>query len=234
MRPAIAMIELIFALVVMGIVMMSAPMLIATAKESTSVALQQEGINEAASRINMILTYPWDQNDTNDSCIPPVLHVTKGKLALDMVAGTGRRIGVPIQSNSHTFVCAGKEFNASAIAVDGLDDIDDFNDGPAGQTLNLVASGTGGKDYIERTTVSMVTTVQYDQEDNPATPPSYNAQTITYIPSETKETTGTSNVKTITVTLTSTSGVEELQKTIVLKAFSCNIGGYEYEPRTIY
>ena len=78
MRTAIAMIELIFAIVIMGIVLMSAPMLISTASSTTTVALQQEGINEASSRISMILTYPWDQNDINDSCISPVLHVSSG------------------------------------------------------------------------------------------------------------------------------------------------------------
>ena len=66
LRPAIAMIELIFSIVIMGIVMMSAPMLISTASNSTSVVLQQEGINQAVSRITMMLSYPWDEANTND------------------------------------------------------------------------------------------------------------------------------------------------------------------------
>jgi len=43
-RKAIAMIELIFAIVVMGIVMLSAPMLVNKATQSSYVALQQESI----------------------------------------------------------------------------------------------------------------------------------------------------------------------------------------------
>jgi hypothetical protein len=67
LRPAIAMVELIFAIVIMGIVLMSAPMLISTASKSGYVAIQQEAINEAASQVNMIMGYHWDENNTNGS-----------------------------------------------------------------------------------------------------------------------------------------------------------------------
>ncbi|WP_456430512.1 type IV pilus modification PilV family protein [Nitratifractor sp.] len=216
-RQGVALIELIFAIVVIAIALMSAPTLIATSAKSASIALQQEGINEAASRISMILTYPWDQNDTMDTCIPPVLHVTQGDSELEE-ASANRRIGVPLQSNSHTFVCNGKKYNASAIAVDGMDDIDDFigND-----TLQFVNVGSGGVDYIEKTTVNMQTNVMYISDIA-----NYDANTTTYIPNSTLS--GTSNIKKITVTLTSTSGKSALNKNIVLKAFSCNVGGYEY------
>jgi hypothetical protein len=211
------MIELIFAIVIMGIVLMSAPMLISTAASSVSVALQQEGINEAASRVSMILTYPWDQNDTNDSCIPPVLHVTSGDSELDEVSGTGRRIGVPLSTNSRTFKCGSNELNASAISADGSDDIDDF----AGSTTLVVdTSGSGGKDYIEQTTVNIATAVTYISDNA-----NYNTSSFTYVPSGGSATT---NIKEINVTLTSTSSVDEFSKTIALRRFSCNIGGFEY------
>ncbi len=225
LRAAIAMIELIFALVVMGIVMMSAPQLISTAAKSTNVGLQQESINEAASRLNMILTYPWDQNDTNDSCIPPVLHVSNGDSELNEVGTTARRIGVDKNSSSHTFICGNQEFSASALQADGSDDIDDF----AGTiSLTTDTSGSGGTDYIEKDTVQMRTTVSYVADEADYTPTSSN--TFSYVPSAGAATT---NIKEITVTLTSTSSTPELNKTIVLKAFSCNIGGFEYESRIL-
>ena len=224
-RPAVAMIELIFAIVIMGIVLMSAPMLISTASQSTSVALQQEGINEAASRISMILTYPWDENDVNESCIPPVLHVSSaGNSALNEVSGTSRRIGIPKESDSRTFKCGNKELNASDITTDGSDDIDDF----AGTiTLSLEASGNGGTDYIEKDTVNMATSIRYINDMNGST--SYNTQTFTYVPGGHPG--SSTNVKQIKVTLTSTSGANELNKTIIFKAFSCNIGGIAYAHR---
>lgn len=226
-RSAFALIELIFAIVIMGIVLGSAPMLIATATSSTSVALQQEGINEAASRVNMILTYPWDQNDTNESCIPPVLHVTAGDSELDENGTTARRLGIPPDSNTRTFKCGDNELFASAVlGMEGStkDDIDDF----AGVTnLTLVSSGSGGVDYLEQTTVKMTTTVAYI-DDNA----SYNTASLNYdynigsIPS------GSTNIKSIQVTLVSTSGADELNKTITLRAFSCNIGGIAYERKS--
>jgi len=223
-RRAIAMIELIFAIVIMGIVLMSAPQLISTAAQSTNVGLQQESINEAAARINMILTYPWDQNDTNDSCIPPVLHVTNGDTKLDVVGSTARRVGVDINSSSHTFICDGQEFGASAIGSDGSDDIDDFSG-----TINLAtdASGSGGTDYLEKSTVQIVTTINYISDSA-----SYNQASFAYTPSSLTGG-GTSNIKEINATLTSTSTASELVKNIALTAFSCNIGGFEYESRYI-
>jgi len=224
-RRAIAMIELIFAIVIMGIVLMSAPQLISTAAQSTNVGLQQESINEAAARINMILTYPWDQNDTNDSCIPPVLHVTNGDTALLEVGSTARHVGVDINSSSHTFICEGQEFSASALGSDGSDDIDDFSG-----TINLTtdASGSGGTDYLEKSTVNITTAINY-LDDNASYTPLYSDRTFSYVP--TPAGAGTTNIKEINATLTSTSTASELVKNIALTAFSCNIGGFEYESR---
>jgi hypothetical protein len=222
------MIELIFAIVVMGIVLMSAPMLISTAASSVSVALQQEGINEAASRVSMILTYPWDENDVNDSCIPPVLHVTNGDTELNENGTSGRRVGVPFDTNSHTFKCNSTELNATAIGQEGpgtIDDIDDF----AGTTIHLVTdpTGAGGKDYIEQNTIDIDTAIDYVSDTT-----IYNTSTINYDFNTTNTiAVGTSNIKSISITLTSTSGEDALSKTIILRGFSCNIGGFEYASR---
>ncbi len=224
-RPAIAMIELIFAIVIMGIVMMSAPMLISTAVQSSSVALQQAGISEAASRISMILTHEWDQNDLNDSCTPPTLHVSStGDSDLNEVGTTFRRIGVPQDSDSHTFRCGNSELNAT-MTVDGKDDIDDFTN-PS--SLILDTSGSGGKDYIEKTTVSIATAVYYAPDSA-----TYNSTSFAYGFTPNSIAGDSTNIKAISVTLTSTSSVDELKKTIKLHAFSCNLGGYQYEWRQL-
>jgi hypothetical protein len=214
------MIELIFAIVVMGIILMSAPMLVSTAAKSTSVSLQQEGINQAVSRISEILTYEWDQADTNDSCIPPVLHVSSsGDSLLKEVNGTSRRVGVPTLSNSRTFRCGSREYNASTtLTKEGSidDDIDDFN-----RDTSLVEIEGAHTDYIEKTTVSIATTVAYINDNA-----SYDSATLTYVPGGTPG--SSTNIKQISVTLTSTSGVDELDKNITMRAFSCNIGGYAF------
>lgn len=224
-RPGIAMVELIFSIVIMGIVMMSAPMLLSTASKSSTVALQQEGIHQAVSRLNMILTYSWDQNDTNDSCISPTLIVDSGDSELEDYNSSGRRIGVPKDSQSHTFLCGSEELKASeTLGIEGTtkDDIDDFGD----TSLTLDTSGSGSDDdYIETATVSIATSVSYVSDSA-----NYNSKEFSYnFPKASVA--NSSNIKRLQVKLTSTSGVDELEKNIVMDAFSCNIGGYEYESR---
>ena len=222
-RPAIAMIELIFSIVIMGIVLMSAPMLISTAASTTSVALQQEGINEASARVSMILTYNWDQNDNNVSCIPPVLYVTNGDDELNATVNQ-KRVGVPFYTNSRTFKCGSMEFNASTIGKEDseLDDMDDFSNI---SLADLNTSGSGGVDYIEQDSVAIATLVTYISDNA-----NYNSLKVIYAPGG-AAVGGTSNIKNIQVTVTSTSSVSELNKNIILNAFSCNIGGYEPEHR---
>ena len=113
-RPAIAMLELIFAIVIMGIVLMSAPRLISTAAKSGYVAIQQEGINEAASQLNMIMGYQWDENDVDERYIDPILRVNAGDPELEESIPTGRRLGTPEESY-RTFVRSdGKDDSAAS------------------------------------------------------------------------------------------------------------------------
>jgi hypothetical protein len=232
LRPAIAMVELIFAIVIMGIVLMSAPMLISTASKSGYVAIQQEAINEAASQVNMIMGYHWDENNTNEDYIPPILEVSSsGDTALNEVnisaVPTGRRLGTPKESYRAFIRADGQRLRTSASLQSETgeteeDDIDDFD----GTTTHLVLipEATLNADNIETTTIDINRTVSYS-DDNA----SYNTSSITYNPFTTGS--GTTNIKSISVTLTSTSGVDELDKEIILRAFSCNIGGYKLEER---
>jgi len=239
-RPAIAMIELIFAIVVMGIVMMSAPQLLSTASKSGYVAIQQEGINEAATQVNMILDYPWDENNTNT-----VLVVDNGDAnlsATDITDSDARRAGTSPFSTRLFVSTAGIQagvFNASAVLGNDIgenntsldrDDIDDFN----GTSVNLVLDdATGASDYIEKgAQINIARTVNYMQDNA-----SYNSPADSGTPGRLDfnpfiNKAGTTNIKHIQVTLTSTSGVAELAKTITLHAFSCNIGTYELKETT--
>ena len=228
-RPAIAMIELIFAIVVMGIVMMSAPMLISTAKKTTNVALQQEGINEAVTRVSQVLTYEWDENISanleSTGCVP-VLYVSSGDAELNMTANN-RRIGVPINSSARTFNKCDNNSSASvSLGIEGSDknDIDDF----AYITLNDVSIGSGGIDYIEKDTVDIATSVYYSSDAA-----NYNSTSFSFNFDPANSPGSSTNIKTISVRLTSSSGVTELNKSIVLNAFSCNTGdSFDFEHRS--
>ena len=243
-RPAIAMIELIFALVIMGIVMMSAPMLIGTATSSTYVALQQEGINEAASRVNMIMGYAWDENDTNVSFVPPILTVTAGHVDLNEIMGltpTGRRIGTPLLSQRTFLLSSGADpdLNASTLGADANDagtpdDIDDF-----GGTTLVLGDGAGAAaaavDYVEDSaagTIGIATVITYVADAPVAAGAGwYSQNTLALSPAGGAGVVGTSNIKAITVRLTSAHADAALSKTIVLQAFSCNIGGHDLKER---
>ncbi len=221
LRPAIAMIELIFAIVIMGIVMMTAPMLISTAAKSGYVATQQEGIHEAASRISMIMGYYWDDQNTVSSSAENVI-MTTGSTVLDL-NGALRRIGTPQESKRAFVGDMGNTYAATAPASLGSDstdqdDMDDF-DG----TVNLIDLDPSAADYIEKgTDINIATSVEYIS-DSPSAG-AYNSATLSFNPNFTA--TGSStHIKRITATLTSISGVDELKKTIILHAFSCNIGG---------
>lgn len=232
LRPAIAMLELIFALVIMGIVMMSAPMLISTASQSTNVALQQEGINEAAARVHMIMGYPWDENNVENNYRPPILNVTNGDGAFVNVGTTQRRVGIPLESQ-RTFIRidsnSTSNLDASSLQSDGgdADDIDDFS---GNITLNFITDATDDNDidYVEKTTVNINTAIAYSSDSVSG---GYNQGTITYVPFSSD--TPTTNIKMITVTLTSTdtTNADILGKTIILRAFSSNIGGYTFEEK---
>ena len=230
LRPAIAMIELIFALVIMGIVLMTAPMLVNTAAKSAYVSVQQENINEAASRLNMIMGYPWDEGNVENNTFNTILKTDSTVSDLDEENRTinittveGYRVGTPIESLRNFNVPGNPSgMPASALVVDGKDDIDDF----AG-TIGLELNGTGtGADYIEDN-VAITTTIAYIEDDTNEV--NYNHPSIRFDPDfDNPVTPGTRNIKSITATLTSVAGSpDELNKTIILRAFSCNIGGYE-------
>ncbi len=221
------MIELIFAIVIIGITLMSAPMLISQAAKSGYVTIQQEAISEAASQVNMIMGYYWDESITDKTCVDPILHVSHGSDDLDMNE-TVRRLGTP-EKGSRTFRCGSDEFDASTafgISADGdtlMDDIDDFD----GNLTHLEEIQISTADNIEKTTIDISTVISYSTDGT--VEGEYQHSTITYIPFN-DALNGSTNIKSITVTLTSSSGMDELNKKIILRAFSCNNGGFSPEP----
>ena len=229
LREGIAMVELIFALVIMGLVLMSAPRLLSTAAESSYVATQQEAISEAATQVNMIMGFHWDDADSNESYLDPILTVNAGHADLNVVPATLRRKGTPPESQ-RTFLRDDGTSNIPATAKAALgpeagepekDDMDDFN----GDSIHLALIDTGAGNVD--TSIDINSTVQYITDTTAA---NYNTSDLNYNSTSTSAA-DTTNVKAIDVTLTSTSGQTELEKTITLHAFSCNVGGYELEKK---
>lgn len=225
LRPAVAMIELIFALVIMGIVLMSAPQMISTATKSSYVTIQQESISEAASQVNMILGYHWDEQDTNESFIDPILSVNAGDSELNVSGTTGKRKGTP-SSSERSFVRNDGQHDipatpASDLGTEGTEPIEDDMDDFEGKTTHLTLEGSYAGN-TETTTIEINSTVFYLNDAA-----NYNSALITYSPTTPQS--DSTNIKGIGVNVSSTSDAEELDKLIVLWAFSCNVGGYKLE-----
>ena len=230
LRPAIAMIELIFAIVVIGITLMSAPMLMSTASKSSYVSIQQEAINEAATQVNMIMGYHWDPRTTDERFLDPILIALGGSSDLDEVnttsnPNTGRRLGTPRESY-RTFIINNSRLHATPMPGTGNNVKDDITDFIGDTNLTLIQSSTS--EYVETTSININTAIYYSEDNVSGT---YRQSSITYNPFSISG--GDSNIKSIVVTLTSSAGIEELNKTISLRAFSCNIGGYKLEERDV-
>jgi len=230
-RPAIAMIELIFAIVVMGITLMSAPMLIDRASKSSYVTLQQEAITAGATQLAMIMTEGWDKSDVNSSTeYIPVLTTQSGALAAAAIPncttltpiGVSSASGRYCRDSTHTAF-----YTATPIALDsGFADIADYNGSES--NISIYNNENATSDYIDKN-ITITSNVYYGVDTpmkNNGTPSTggYD-QSIKFSNPFRTSSAITTHIKLITITLTSNNPVAELtNKNIFLSAFMCNIG----------
>jgi hypothetical protein len=214
----------------MGIVMMSAPMLINRSTQSSYIALQQESIATVAAQMNMIMTSEWDEIDTNATIGEPVLQTASTALS---ACTTVYPTGVTAASGRY---CRGKDGNYySASTTFGsdtddiyYDDIDDYHDQNFSLSVyNAESYATYQGDYIDKNII--VRSLIYYGDDDPkkangTSSGGYQETTTFSNPFRTIMSTST-NIKLITAELSSTNSVDELNaKRIRLSAFMCNIG----------
>ena len=247
-KRGIAMIELIFALVIIGITLMSAPMLINQSINSGYVALQQESIAAAAAHTNILLSKPWDEADTNRTLgqspiitIPDnignnfsfrgILGGGVGMPGVGMpnlgIGGTSSRKPFSWNGNIVAPTNMGIDFNESIQNVFSLNDIDDFSGTSFGLSLyNAESTNAETGDYIDQQ-IKISTNVHFasDGRSNPnlfttTTPNIGNSIFNSNIATPTQ-------IKGVQVTLTTeNTDILELNKTITFHAFSCNLGTY--------
>ena len=233
-RKGIAMIELIFSIVVMGIVLSSAPMLVSQSTTSTILAFQQESIAIVSAQINTLSTYAWDEENTNGKSPTAVLNVSNGNVELLQQNGTLKRGNTYALTYSANRIRRYSDTNIS-IAVDAVgtfgadgnltvtdldDDIDDFIVNPLVLVSDATANNSNQGEYMDKN-ITITTTVTYGF-DNAS---SYTNPTGIFAFSQPFTNNGAAeeNIKLITVTLT-TNEVTLSDKLITLQAFMCNIG----------
>ena len=213
-RFGFTLIELIVAIVVISITLMSIPMLLSQANKSDEFSLNQEAILAGMIKMGNILSYPWDEKLVNSEKTKYILDVTNGDSELDRYsdANSTRRIGNFKSKFRRKFYT--DETNASVtLGYDKgneFDDIDDFNG------ISTHISGNGGGDYIRD--FNLTTTVNYisDQAD-------YNSTTLT-MDINTATITPTTNIKMVEVNVLDNKNNELIT---TFRAFSSNIGSYE-------
>lgn len=225
MRQAIAMIELIFAIVVIGITLLSAPQILNVSIQSSNVAMQQEAIAAAGTGIGLVLTRHWDERDSNSTTGYGILRVsTAGD---DQLSNGTRDVNISYTTRKYNanagFTDAtppadfGTDIGDNAI----LDDMDDFHNDT--QELRLYAGESASLsqnegEYLD-TQMYMTTQIAYA---NDSTPTYTNSPVIFNNPFQTSTT--STNIKLITVRLQTNQAAAEHQKNISLSAFTCNIG----------
>lgn len=215
-RKAIAMIELIVAIVIMGIALLAIPVINNEAVKSGENAMLQESIAAGASQMQLILSKHWDEGDADPTLGAPILTTTSPRFTT--YGGLNPASRTTLNTNNLA-VAASNPLGAEG---GDRDDIDDF-DGTIIALLNVQNTTTIQGDYAD-TDIQMVTTVNYGSDaitDGVAMV--YNGPFNAIAP------TTTSNIKLVSTLVrhnpTNVTNIDSIdQKSIVLSAFSCNIG----------
>jgi len=221
-RKGFTFIELVVAIVVIGIAMMSIPVMLSQATRSNEFSINQEVILATSTKIGNILSYPWDDKLVLNTSVKPILDVTNGDSELNRYPNntSTRRIGNfkanyrrKFDSNlTYASTVLGRSADTNTTSYN---DIDDFN----GAVEHITSGGTG--DYI--TDFNLSTTVGYisDTATYSSSPTlSFDLNTSTVTPS--------TNLKIVEVKAKDSSG----NVITTLRAFSANIGSYELLYRT--
>ncbi|WP_442765436.1 type II secretion system protein [Sulfurospirillum cavolei] len=217
MRSAMSLIELVFTIVIMGIVVMSLPLILTQVQRNDAFAMQQEAILAAKAKIGNILTYEWDHNSYDLTASRSfVLTTVSPDTELDCNGTTFRRLG-HVNADSRR-KCSATGASASAIGADEGDggnftDIDDFNGLPPTTLVVTAGEDAGTLDYIFD--LNLTTSINY-AEDNATYSSNGTLNDFTFNPNNAPAT--PTNIKVISVTV---SGGDQ---NITLRAFTCNIG----------
>jgi len=248
-RRGVAMIELIFALVIIAIVLLSSPMLINQSMSSSFVALQQEAIAAAASQVSILLSKQWDEANTNTVAPIISLNTPNPSPFNNSFNGLGTNVvaRVATDGGGNRVSCSrigkdGNETEANAsLSYDDIDDYDGFNMSVSVFINNSgitesTSAATG--DYVDvNLSISNSITFADDAPNNNIiwvvnSSGVIEAGNTIFSNQNIRSGGGTteSQIKFIKVNLTSTNPSatsSELSKSITLNAFSCNLGTYE-------
>lgn len=227
MRKAVSLLELVIAIVVMGIAVMSLPMILTQTQNNDAIAMQQEAILSTKTKMGFITSYMWDENswDSNASIsrILDTTNSTSGQTdhtAFDTatIRRTGNFVG-DARRRLWNVGNANREPDNEQSAQYAENDIDDFN----GRDDNITLSNQSRSDMDYLFGVTIHSTVQY-LDDYLASGDYVTSSTIVFDFNVNNPETNSSrptNIKMITLRTTS---VDNSDINITLNSFASNIG----------
>lgn len=220
MRKATSMIELIIAIIVMGIAVMSLPMILTQTQNNDAIAMQQEAILSTKTKMGFITSYMWDENSwdagANISRILDTTNSASADNAFDVNTTTDirRRGNFLADARRRLWDIGNARRNPfTGVQPPGINDISDFNGRNDNITLNA-----NDMDYLFGITINA--TVNYLSDTlaggNYRTNSSilFNFNTANTVANPT-------NIKMITLTTTSPTNPDI---NITLRSFASNIG----------
>ncbi|WP_187647977.1 hypothetical protein [Nitrosophilus labii] len=222
MRKSATLIELIFTIIIIGLAMVSIPVVLSQAMKSSEFSLNQEALLAGATKIGNILTYEWDENSTTTQVIKYVLDVTDGDSELNRYpdVNSSRRIG-HFKGQYRRAFDTNQTFATLLLGEEATDttpnDIDDFNN----KISTLTTISQTASDYVKDFTLK--TKVVYVNDDA-----YYTNNSITFDFS-TAQKSGSTNIKMIEVTITDNQTGEVIA---VFRSYASNIGATNLLSRT--
>lgn len=141
-RLAFTLIEVLFAIMIMGITMVSVPVIMNSNAKGFDATIIQEAIFAASAELNQVLALSWDENSIENNNTTATRVINPGDCNNDTKLRPGH-INQPL----HRRCLDNNATTPSGLGSDGgdLDDIDDINRTKKDMFLNDSTTSTGYK-----------------------------------------------------------------------------------------
>lgn len=122
-RKAFTLIELVFAIVIVAITVLSVPVMLQINSRGIQAGVDQEAVFAASAKLMQTLSYPWDEYSSivdeisGDVSDPGIVNIPGGTSSL-VCTGTSRNAGGKRICNGFTVSVLGVDNNSSIIAMD--------------------------------------------------------------------------------------------------------------------
>ncbi len=227
-HSAFTIIELLFAIVIIGLTVLSLPMMMQVNMDSSQASIQEEAIFAASAKMMQVLSYPWDEHSINPN--QPLSSEKVVNVPLGNAKYSQRDINNTVDSNSSFRIGHVRQdlhrrfhenntfafFNVSNLV--GNDDFTIIGMEEMAQ-LNIPLSGLAGSGtYKDNYTMNVA--VNYISDADPAANTPFILQTATIA--------NPSNIRMVTVSIRDGNAAT----IATLRAYATNIGEVDYFKRT--